>query len=323
MSLEFLTNSLLTTVQDLGRDYYRNLGINPGGVMDKTAARLINILLGNQENEAVIEIHFPAPKILFHEDTVIALGGANFGAKLNATDIENWRPIFVQKKSVLSFPQKISGNRLYLSVKGGFRIEKWLESGSTNLKAGIGGFEGRALRKGDKICFRSSSESKSDSIRRLSNIKISKDIIPYYSPFPTIRVTIGAEFKKLTQSCKHLFQEQSFKIRRHSDRMGFRLKGESLKLEKQLELLSTPVGYGTIQILPDGQLIILMADHQTTGGYPRVAHIITKDLPIIAQLGADDKLSFKIVEVAEAETEMIEFEKDLNLLKTACHFMNL
>lgn len=318
MSIEFLSNSLLTTVQDLGRNDFRHFGINPGGAMDKTAVRLINILLGNDENEAVLEIHFPAPKILFHENAIIALGGAKFGAEINENTIENRRPIFVGKGSVLSFPQKNFGNRIYLSVKGGFKIENWLGSKSTNLKAKAGGFEGRPLRKGDEIFFNQTANA-----RISPSIKISKSVIPHYSSFPTVRVTVGAEFERLSDESKYTFEEQSFTIRRASDRMGFRLRGDTLNLTKESGLLSTAVGFGTIQLLPDGQLIILMADHQTTGGYPRIAHIITKDLPLIAQLGASDKLSFKIVTMREAENAIVEFEKDLNILKTACHFMNL
>src|SRR5688572_13279782 len=145
MSILFQTTGLLTTIQDLGRNGFRRFGINPNGAMDKTAVRLINILLGNDETEAAIETHFPAPEILFEEDAVIALGGADFGAKLNENPIENWRIVVAEKGSLLKFGKKIFGNRAYLAVRGGLKIEKWLGSASTNLTANIGGFEGRAL----------------------------------------------------------------------------------------------------------------------------------------------------------------------------------
>ncbi len=316
MSIVFSTNSLLTTIQDLGRNGFRRLGFNPTGAMDKTAAHLINILLGNNETEAVLEMHFPAPKLTFEEDAVIALGGANFGARINGKEIENWRPIFIEKGSTLSFAQKIFGNRIYLVVKGGFKVEEWLASASTNLKAKIGGFEGRSLRKDDRLFFKQTAKNK----KQKTNFKVSKSLIPLYTALPTVRVIAGAEFENLIEESQEKFLMQNFTIRNESDRMGFRLNGESLNLKKNLELVSSAVDFGTIQLLPDGQMIILMADHQTTGGYPRIAHVIKKDLPLVAQLGAKDKLNFALITIDEAENLAIEFEKDLNLLKTACQY---
>lgn len=311
MSIVFLTNSLLTTIQDLGRSKFRRFGINSNGAMDKTAVRLINILLGNDENEAVLEMHFPAPKILFEKSAVIAVGGANFGTKLNNINIENWRPFFVEKESALSFPEKISGNRVYLAVKGGFQIEKWLDSASTNLKAKIGGFEGRSLQKNDRLIFKNQAFEKTKFY-----YKISRSIIPHYSSFPTVRVIVGAEFEKLNEESKRIFKTQNFSIRNESDRMGFRLKGEKLRLNKKFELVSSAVNFGTIQLLPDGQLIVLMADHQTSGGYPRIANIISQDLPIVGQLGTGDRLNFAFISIENAENLILENEIELNYLKT-------
>lgn len=279
--------------------------------MDKSAARLINILLGNNEREAVLEMHFPAPKLLFETATVIALGGADFGAKINGKEIENWRPFFIEKKSVLSFDKKFSGSRAYLSIKGGFEIERWLGSASTNLAANIGGFEGRKLQKDDRLFF--------DSEFRIPNskfkYKISESLIPRYISFPTIRVVAGAEFERLTALSERNFFTQNFTISRDSNRMGFRLQGESLYAFDDTEIVSSAVDFGTIQLLPDGQLIILMADCQTSGGYPRIAHIASVDLPLVAQLGAGDKIKFEIISIDEAENLALEFEKDLSFLK--------
>ena len=315
----FLTNSLLTTIQDLGRNGFRRFGINPSGAMDKISVRLINILLGNNETEAVLEMHYPAPKLQFEESTTIALGGANFGARIDDNEIENWRPVFVEKGSVLNFPQKIFGNRIYLAVKGGFKIEEWLESASTNLKAKIGGFEGRSLQKDDRLFFKQKTSRK----ERKTHSKISRSLIPLYSSLPTIRVIAGAEFEKLAEESRKNFLAQNFTIRNESDRMGFRLNGEGLNLDEKIELVSSAVDFGTIQLLPDGRMIILMADHQTTGGYPRIAHVIEKDLPLVAHLGANDKLNFALITIDEAENLSLEFERDLNLLKTTCRFRKI
>jgi len=303
-------------VQDLGRGDFRHFGVNPNGAMDKKAVRLINILLGNDENEAVLEIHFPAPKILFEKNALIALGGANFNARIDNRKIENWRPVFIEKGQTIKFSQKVSGNRLYLSVRRGFKIKSWLESKSTNLKAKIGGFEGRNLRKDDRILFNAKCKMQSAKFP----FRMANSLIPDYSVSPKIRVIAGAEWEKLNKKSESEFLSQKFSVSLNSDRMGFRLRGSPLRLSRKLELVSSAVNFGTIQLLPDGQMIMLMADHQTTGGYPRIAHIIAEDLPLAAQLGANDSLSFEIISLDEAENLVLKFDANLNLLKTAIKF---
>ena len=284
--------------------------------MDNTAVRLINILLGNDENEAVLEMHFPAPKILFEEDAFIALGGAEFGAKSGKNPVENWRIVFAEKGSVLKFEKKIFGSRANLAVKGGFKVEKWLDSASTNLKAKVGGFAGRALQSGDQIKFKAKGKRQ----KTKSDYLISNNLIPFYSRFPTVRVTAGAEFPLLTALSEQNFLKQTFTISPKSDRMGFRLEGEPLYLLDQKEMLSSAVNFGTIQLLPGGQMIILMADHQTTGGYPRIAHVVEPDLPLLAQLGANDKVGFHLISLQEAENLHLAFEKDLSFFRIGCKF---
>ncbi len=311
MSVLIKKSGLLTTIQDLGRKGFRQLGINPTGAMDFRAVRLINILLGNDETEAVLEMHFPAPEILFETDAVIALGGADFGAKINDKPIENWRPFFIEKNQSLSFTKRTFGSRAYLSVKGGFKIKKWLGSASTNLAANIGGFAGRSLTKGDKLPFK----QRTTNNKQRTNYKISKSVIPHYSSFPTIRIVAGAEFERLTALSEQNFLKQIFNVRNDSDRMGFRLEGKTLYLLDGEELVSSAVNFGTIQLLPNGQMIILMADHQTSGGYPRIAHVASFDLPILAQLGANDKLGFEIISLQEAENLIMQSEFELNYLR--------
>lgn len=316
MSLFFSTNSLLTTVQDLGRSGFRAFGINPNGAMDRQAVRLINILLGNDENEAVLEIHFPAPKITFERNAFVALDGADFSAQIENRKIENRRIFPVEKGQTLSFPKKIRGNRLYLSVKGGFEIEDWLNSQSTNLKAKIGGFSGRSLQKGDRINFKFQiSDFKFQSL-----LKISPYFISDYFDRRKIRIVEGAEFGLLTGLSLETFIKNQFTILSNSDRMGYRLQGAPLYLLHEKEMVSSAVAFGTIQLLPDNQMIVLMADHQTTGGYPRIGNVIQEDLPILAQLGANDQILFEIVSLEEAEKMALEFEKNLNFLKTAIDF---
>jgi antagonist of KipI len=321
MSILVQKGGLVTTIQDSGRTGFRRFGINPNGAMDKTAARLINLLLGNDEQEAVLETHFPAPVFLFEKAAVIALGGADFGAKIDDKLIENWRPFLVEKNQILSFGEKIFGNRAYLSVRGGFKIEKWLGSASTNLAANVGGFEGRSLQKGDKLFFKAEKQAPDGVLKNEKfNYKISKSLIPPYSALPTARVIAGAEFESLTALGEQNFLNQNFAIKPESDRMGFRLQGEPIYLLDKKEIVSSATDFGTIQLMPDEQMTILMADHQTSGGYPRIAHIISTDLPLAAQLGAGDKINFKLVSIQKAEDSLFEFEKDLNLLKIGVNF---
>ena len=311
MSILIQKSGVLSTIQDLGRDGFRRFGINPNGAMDKSAMRLINILLSNTETEAVLEMHFPAPVLKFEESAIIALGGADFGARLDDELIENWRPVYIEKNQTLSFSKKKFGNRIYLSIKSGFKIERWLGSASTNLVAGIGGFQGRTVQKGDRLFFNSKHKTQSSKFP----YKISKSLIPRYSSLPTIRVVAGAEFEIVTAFSEQNFTQRNFTIGNDSDRMGFRLSGEPLYLLHKKELVSSAVASGTIQLLPDGQMIILMADAQTSGGYPRIAHVASVDLPILSQLGANDKVGFQMISLEEAERFFFEFERDLNLLK--------
>lgn len=316
MSILINKAGILTTVQDLGRNGFRRFGINPNGAMDRTAVCLINTLLGNDVDAPVLETHFPAPEILFEEPALIAVGGADFSPQIDDEMIENWQPVFAGKGSLLKFSGKIFGNRAYLAVKGGFKIENWLGSASTNLKAKIGGFGGRKLEPGDRILFNQSIED----IEQRANYKISNSLIPFYSKFPTVRVTAGAEFDLLTAVSRENFLKENFMITQNSDRMGFRLGGAALYLLHKKELVSSAVNFGTIQLLPDGQLIVLMADHQTTGGYPRIANVVTTDLPLLAQLGTNDKVAFHLISADEAENLSIKFEQDLNILRAAAQF---
>lgn len=316
MSILFSKPGILTTVQDSGRTGLRRFGINPNGAMDKTAMRLINILLGNAENEAVLETHFPAPEIVFEENTIFAVGGADFSAHLNDLKIENWRLIFAEKGSVVTFQNKIFGNRAYFAVKGGFSIEKQFASASTNLTAQIGGISGGKIEKNDRIFF----NRKADATAANEKLIISASLIPFYSRFPTVRVVAGAEFEHLTAHGEQTFLHYDFLVSTDSNRMGFRLAGEPIFLLDQKELVSAAVNFGTVQLLPDGQLIILMADHQTSGGYPRIGNIIETDLPLVAQLGANDRIAFHLISQPEAENILYQFETNLRLLKIGVRY---
>jgi antagonist of KipI len=310
MSLIIRNPGILTTVQDLGRFGSRKFGINPNGPMDPAAVRMINIALRNDENSAVLEMHYPAAEIEFTEDTTICIGGGDFTAQIEETLVDNWAVLTARKSQILKFRDKVSGNRAYLGVQGGLRCNSWLGSASTNLIAHVGGQNGRAIAANDIIdCNRSAHED---------NIKIGRSLIQHYSRFPTLRIIPSLEFDMLTLASTASLQSEMFTLLKESNRMGFRLQGAPLILQQPIELVSSAANFGTVQLLPDGQMIVLMADHQTAGGYPRLANIISADLPVAGQLGPGDRISFQLISIAEAETAYAKFERDLHFLKIGC-----
>ncbi len=311
MSILITRPGILSTVQDNGRFGYQSLGINPNGVMDRSAMRLINCLLSNDENEAVIEMHFPAAEILFEKDAGFAIGGGNFDAELNGKSINNWQVHSAAERSTLAFRRPSVGSRTYLSVRGGFDIAPWLGSRSTNMAASIGGVNGKPLAAGDRIRMRNPKYTEA-----LVGLRLSREMVPQYQRSTAVRFILGGEYELLSDESKQLLESSTFKISKRSDRMGYRLTGEPLQLIEPIELLSSAVTFGTIQLLPNNELIVLMADHQTTGGYPRIGNVVSTDLPLLAQLKAGDDVSFDQIAIGEAEDLVLEFENNINWLKT-------
>lgn len=311
MSLLVSKEGILTTVQDLGRYGFRFFGVNPSGVMDRSAARIVNIILGNDENAALIELHFPAGEFLFEAETPFALGGADFSPELSNTCVPLWTTVQARGGDVLKFRKKRAGNRAYLAVAGGFHVDKWLDSASTSLVTGMGGFNGRRILFGDHIPFKPVNSS-----NKWSNLRIGNSLIPAYSSSPKLRITAGPEFDMLTGIGQQHFLSGQFVVSPESNRMGFRLQGPSITRLTESEILSSGTTFGTVQLLPDGQLIVLMADHQTTGGYPRIATITAVDLPLIAQLGSGDEISFELIDLEAAENLLLDLERDIAFLKT-------
>ncbi|MBA2378171.1 MAG: biotin-dependent carboxyltransferase family protein [Blastocatellia bacterium] len=315
MSIRIEKAGLAASVQDLGRVGHRSLGIGPGGVMDRAAAELINILLGNERDAAVVEMHFPACDVVFENDALFAIGGADFGAELDGEKVGRWRVLRATADSKLCFEERVKGARVYLSVRGGLDADEWLGSRSTNFAAELGGVSGRFLRDRDVIKF----AGEADGEFRKSMV-ISRSLLPIYSSFPTVRITSGSEMDRLTSDGRAAFLETPFDLTNDSNRLGFRLKGEPLSIDGEVEILSSAVAAGTIQLLPDGQLVVLMADHQTTGGYPRLGHVASVDLPLMAQLAPGDKVGFHLISVEQAEDLAMERELELNKLEAACKF---
>lgn len=314
MSLTIIKAGLLDTVQDTGRYGYQHLGINPAGAMDRFSASLANALLGKELHAPVVELHFPAAQILFTQPAIICLAGADFSACVNNVRLPLYQPIAINKNSLLVFRQKQSGARCYLALAGQLRVAPWLNSCSTNLKAGAGGHQGRALKKGDDIAY--------DAIRFCTTQY--PVCLPWRYAAPaglTTRVDIitGAEWDWLTKESQAALLLKPFVLTPASDRMGYRLQGEKLQQQTMEQLVSSPVNFGTVQLLPNGQLLVLMADHQTTGGYPRVASIISAHLPGLAQMNAGDKINFAITTTEAAEEKLLAQQNLLRQLQNTCN----
>jgi len=309
---------MLDSIQDSGRFGYQQFGINPGGAMDKYAATIANILVGNSTDEAVIEMHFPAPAIFFDQPAMIALCGADFSANINGAPIPLNHAVIINNNTTLQFLTPKNKSRCYLAVKGGVKISKWLNSYSTNLVAEAGGFSGRKLLKDDML------ELNNNNTYILNDTDDFK-ILPWganedfgIQNKEEFLVMPGSEWDWLDKASQEKFLKNPFFISHNSDRMGYRLASEPLHSATKTELVSSAVNFGTIQLLPDGQLIILMADHQTTGGYPRLGNIISAQLSMLAQMKAGDKLQFKFTDHQAAENLILKRQQHLTQLEIAC-----
>ncbi|HEY6975914.1 MAG TPA: biotin-dependent carboxyltransferase family protein [Chitinophagaceae bacterium] len=315
MSVLVIKPGLLDTIQDGGRYGSQHLGINPSGAMDFVAATVANMLTGNDKEEAVIELHFPASSFLFENDCMVALSGADFHATINNTSIPVNTAVIISKGSVLQFTQYRHGARCYLAVYGGWDIDYWLNSYSTNIKAAAGGYKGRALKKNDMLHLKITQFIFSTIKNNFAVLPVNADTSPIYYSSKKIRCVEGNEYELLSNDAKELFESSTFYITAHSDRMGYSLHGDKLTALNNKQLISSAVTRGTIQLLPSGNLIILMADHQTTGGYPKIAHVISADMPKLAQTPLNETVQFKLLNHSEAEYLYIELQQYLQQLQ--------
>jgi len=303
MSLRILRPGLLSTVQDRGRYGMQHLGVVPCGPMDPVALELANALVGNRAGEAAIEFTVLGPEIAFEEEALIALCGALFEAKVGGAPVPANRPVLLPKNSVLSTGRALLGSRGYLAVAGGIATEPVLGSRSTYLPAKFGGHEGRLLRAGDTLPLIEGISSV--SLKRFENLASKKDIanlrsvawsapaltLPEREPI-TIHAMEGRHHAHFDAASQRAFFEATWKVSPDSNRMGFRLAGPVLARAEAFEILSEPACLGTVQVPANGLPIALMADHQTTGGYPKIAEIAAADVPRLAQLAPGGSVQF-------------------------------
>jgi biotin-dependent carboxylase-like uncharacterized protein len=282
---------LLSTLQDRGRHGLQHVGLCPGGAMDPVALALANALVGNEGGEAALEVTVIGPQLHFEHETLIALCGAEFDGNL-----PNNRPFLAPAGSRLNVGRALRGARAYLAVAGGFAVEPVLGSRSTFLPGAFGGFEGRALRHGDVLKLRDAAAT-----RRFQTLKKRRDGSVRWSAPPMtlpdrepvlLHVVEGQHYGSFEPAAQRAFYDAVWRISPESNRMGFRLAGPALGRAQEGEILSGPTCLGTVQVPADGVPIVLMADHQTTGGYPRIAEIVSADVPRLAQLAPGGTVHF-------------------------------
>jgi antagonist of KipI len=329
MSLTIISPGLLTTIQDLGRYGYRKEGVPISGAMDTVALRVANLLVGNPEGAAGIEITFLGPKIRFEADHLLALTGADLGPTLNGEPLKMDRPVAVRQGSVLAFGGLRVGSRAYLALSGGLAVPRVLGSQATYLRAGIGGLAGRAFKTGDVVPSSGLTEHGHRIWQALSRAhhtwgqaKWTPDPQLYPTPHanPLIRAVLGQEHGLFTEHSQKDFWHQEFIVTSDSDRMGYRLQGPLLARREPGEVVSSAVAFGTIQVPAEGHPIALLADHQTTGGYPRIAQVVAADFSSLAQVPLGKKIRFQQVSIAEAQHLYAQQEQGIAQLRRALHF---
>jgi len=304
----------LTSVQDLGRTRHRGLGVSRGGALDPCAARIANLLVANPAEAGVLEITLGGLRLRFADARRVAWCGGEFTVEIAGTKISAGRPAIVRVGEELKIGPSQCGCRVWLAISGGVEVPAVLGSRSTDLRCGFGGHKGRALRDGDELSLGKATALSLDTAR----------VAPWGAPLewaqtamrtPILRIVRGAEWEEFEQKGQSAFLETAFTVSAHADRMGIRLEGPDLSRKSKREMLSEAVAPGTVQVANNGQPILLLGDCQTIGGYPKIAHVITVDLPRAAQLQPNDIVRFEEVGPAEATTLFAQRERDLQLFQ--------
>ncbi|HZX91498.1 MAG TPA: biotin-dependent carboxyltransferase family protein [Rudaea sp.] len=331
MSVRVLSPGWLTSVQDSGRIGHSAIGVGRAGAMDDVALRLANALVGNTENAAALEITLRGPRLRFDCDALIALTGAAIDARCASQEIPPWRPVWIQAGSELDLGGMRRGARSYLAVAGGIDVATVLGSRSTDINAVLGPFSGRGLVAGDDLPFgKTAAERLSPSWSALGTrpsgdraghdgmaaAHWSLDPQPWFDARGDLPVALarGSHFECLGGSSRRALFASEFRVGNESNRVGYRLESAKLKLDAPVELISEGVVPGTMQLPPNGNPIVLMAEAPTTGGYPRIGMVATVDLPRLAQRRPGDHVRFVETSLAQAQTRYLQRERALAAL---------
>jgi len=301
-SIQVQTPGLLTTVQDLGREGFGPMGVSMSGAADPISLRIGNLLVGNRENMAGLEMTLLGGTFVFPEGAIVALAGSDFGARLDDAKVDVGTSIEVDPGQTLRLGPTRSGARCYLCVQGGIAVPPFLHSASTHILSGLGGFEGRALRSGDVLHIGSASE-----IFRKRTIapQVSEQLLPR----EVLRVTSGPQHEWFSQSFRDSFYSATYRLSEQCDRMGLRVEGAPISQPNHGAMITEGVSLGAIQVPPAGSPIILFVEQQTTGGYPKIANVISADFHRLGQLRPRDEIRFELVTLEAAQSLLIAQEK--------------
>ncbi|MDI3538703.1 MAG: hypothetical protein PWP58_1592 [Bacillota bacterium] len=307
---EVLTPGLLTTVQDRGRHGYQAFGMPVAGAVDEYALRVANLLVGNDENAAALEITLLGPTLRVLEPAVIAITGADLGAMLNGETLPLWQAVAVKAGDEISFTGVRSGCRAYLAVAGGIDAPVVMGSRSTYLRGNIGGLDGRALKTGDKLPV---GEPPAAARLRVGR-RVPSEFIPTYADNITLRVVLGPQDDHFTPAGRETFLTGEYVVTNEADRMGYRLDGPKIEHSGGADIISDGIPLGAVQVPGHGLPIVMLADRQTTGGYPKIATVVSADLYRIGQAKPGDKVRFVAVSREEAIRLLREQEENLRRL---------
>lgn len=299
--IEVLDGGLLTTVQDGGRWGFQSVGVPVAGAVDPAAMQAANRLVGNRPDAPLLEITLTGPTLLFHQDALVAITGADLTPGIAWPDgqqweLPGWTAVYVPRGSYVYFAGRRSGCRAYLALAGGLRVPPVLGSASTCLAGGFGGYEGRPLQAGDCLV----GEGDQGNASLVAGRCWPAEVRPAYTDRPVVRVLPGPQWQQFTRQAQEAFLSATYRVLPASDRVGLRLQGPALSRRWQSEVISSGVTVGSVQVPASGQPIVLMADRQTVGGYPQIAVVIGPDLPLLAQLIPGDQVSFRRVTLTEA-----------------------
>ena len=311
MGVRVLKGGMLTTVQDLGRTGYQSQGFGVSGVMDVRSFKIANLLLDNPENEAVLEFTLMGPTLEFTSETIIAITGGDFQPQVNGKPIKNYTAVYMHRGDILSFRGARTGSRGYIAFSSYLDIPVVMGSRSTNIKCSIGGYKGRRLMDGDYVGFRIK--------RRYLPYYLSRtlDLDEFDQDEVTLRVIMGPQDKAFSAAGRRTFLESEYTVTSEFDRMGCRLEGPFIAYKTTSDIISDGIAFGSVQVPSHGKPIILLSDRQTTGGYAKIANVISADFRILAQLKAGDKVHFEKVSIAAAQEALLAQRATLNCLRSA------
>lgn len=299
---------LLTTVQDCGRFGFQRFGMPVSGGMDPIALRLANRLVGNPDEAAVLEMTIKGPELQFETSTIVAITGGDLSPAVDGKAVPLWTTLHVHRGSSLTFGQRRSGARAYLAIAGGFGVPVVLGSRSTHIRSHTGGVAGRALRTGDMLRGNGPLAGGEAHL----GLTAPHPIRPDYSANPTLRAVLGPQADHFIQGAVETFANSRYTVSPQSDRMGYRLVGPRLAHARSPDIISDATPFGSVQVPANQQPILLMADHQTTGGYPKIAVAISADLPLAAQLIPGNTVAFRLVDVSEAQAVAREMRQQID-----------